>query len=584
VCDALKGVLADPLSALLTTLQSTLDPYVGQNHIPLDPLEGERAVAAAVSRKDVDLVNFNTNKWVKMVDADLVDGMLGAPQDKDWLVAGPKINQYVNDLTGGSGELDLAVGRLFADGGTVFSAATTIMDVSIRVVNVWLGGLNTFTTFNPMNVLSNFTLYHEMALAELDGIVDIEIALSSPTGTGAVVQPGVKVAPVTELVKVKTGMTDLFVNASTFLAFDNDRVNALQLGSIFATPYECIFSTLYAGNITSLRMTLRDILAPSYGPFSATGEGIGRMVKSLTDAAFVMYESTLLKAAPAMFETTLRGAANDALTTFLDQPFAARCPNNITYPVGREHSGASSGDRDAGTRSSSAGGGGGGNNAGGNDGEGQGDTGGGNGIHYFDFNSSEYVTMLRDLVSGFVANKTEDEQLSGLNEAVVDGLTNTTGTPGTLSWPLALNVNASAGPLGVIVIKIENVSLRNLNTVHDVVALEPIAAHELHNEFKMGTPRPLLFYADILLDISGGESLNLHNHFSVGAGLHDLSAVLDLVLFLDMIKVKMLRLDQVMIYQCWIAALGGAFISKANATFDRFSLDIDCEMCTSPGE
>ena len=138
-------------------------------------------------------------------------------------------------------------------------------------------------------------------------------------------------SPVTENIKITTGLKNLYMNASTLVAIVEEYLYALQVGGFYETPADCIFAALYAGNVTAMRMTLDDIADPVYETVN-TGEGVAYVVKSLTDAVFLMYEKHVLGILPSLLETTARQAANDALQKFLDQPFQERCPR-IVYPT-----------------------------------------------------------------------------------------------------------------------------------------------------------------------------------------------------------------------------------------------------------
>ena len=538
VCTALKDVISDSLNELIGTFSTTLEQYVGRAHVENDPLLAEKRMNASGEAAGIPLLDFRTNSWFQMIEKDFIDGTLGKKAGSDNHL---KINEYMNNLTDNTGELDLALGDLLPNNGEVVNAQGTIVDFKLNIKKIWLGGLNTFTHFDFMNSISAYTLSHQLGLERLDGIIDLEITLAQPTAPGSLVT-GIA-APVTESVQVTTGLRDLFINVSTLLAINIDYLYALQVGGFFVSPKDCIFAALFEGNVTAMKVTLTDLLNPAFKTGLNTGPGVLYVVENLVNAVFEMYEKHLLGVLPNALETTVREEANRALKDYLDQPFQERCPR-IEYPTGPPV------------------------------------------IVDFNEKGGLYAKIQNIVQSEVLRDKVSErtkETRSPLNDLIIDPLTKEqSGTFGTLKWYDLIDVDIDGKKLGKIVIKLQNVSLRNVDTVHNVEALTPVpnSSHVLHNKISIGAPRPLKLHADILLAASDGD-LSFYNKLSISFDANNLTVIGDVLAKIDRFKLEMVRLDQILLYPCWLATLHSAAVETLEATYTSVGLNVDCEKCSS---
>ena len=127
---------------------------------------------------------------------------------------------------------------------------------------------------------------------------------------------------VAERVTVKFGVEDLKAVASILLAVDEAKLGDVSLGSLLDTEniFSCFLSTLHMVQIPALSVEVSDMQPPTLEGF--VSPGIDRVVSSSVDAAFLMYKSTFLEAAPGFFQ--------DAVGSFLNKIFSEKFPVDAT--------------------------------------------------------------------------------------------------------------------------------------------------------------------------------------------------------------------------------------------------------------
>ena len=94
--------------------------------------------------------------------------------------------------------------------------------------------------------------------------------------------------------QLAVSFSNLNVDASTFLSVSRDRVLHLRLGSVVASPVECLGSTIDDLEISKFLATIADVDEPQFSGFLSSG--IDRLFSQATHIAFLMYEETMLAA------------------------------------------------------------------------------------------------------------------------------------------------------------------------------------------------------------------------------------------------------------------------------------------------
>jgi hypothetical protein len=195
----------------------------------------------------------------------------------------------------------------------IYYGEDRLSKTSIRINSVRVTGLDTMTTFNPLIEIGQYTFLNELKWDRLSIAFDLTLDIGTSTLDESILINETPVK-ITENVTISLDLERVVVNASIFLAIDQNKFDTLPLGSLLKDPVVCFLSALDVMEISGLGVSLGQFSQPVADGFDSPG--LDRIVKTLIEAAFQAYEPTLTRAVPYFFQVPIR---NFIKSNFLDK-------------------------------------------------------------------------------------------------------------------------------------------------------------------------------------------------------------------------------------------------------------------------
>jgi len=468
----------------------------------------------------------------------------------------------------------------FAGDGVMFEEENRLTNTKITLNSVKLFGIDTFSRFQPLNPIGNYTLQNELSWEYINFELDATISVKASRAPDSIIlNPGSK--DVMERVTITFGVENLDAVASFLLAINQDVFESLKAGSLlnFDDLVPCIMSALFQVDTPAFSISLSDIKEPVLDNF--VSPGLDRLATGAALAAFQVYEPLLLKSAPAFFQIAVRGVLNDKIQEIIEGYRAIDCPqvDVDAYP------GSYIDFRDLMLDPESS------SSMGGNGTEPYGDV-----IHtvYTDFND-------RFIIPG-------EDGLPKINDAIRPATAAQSGKEGALAFLDPFNFvmeNATSFKSLVekAVLKSSSIVVSNLDTITQPLDLLSVAgAHNLNSAFRLGavSDRPLTVSTDMHVKIEGEDSpLSVDNAFEITITLQN-SLAFDIIVYSMKEKFLEFRLMDILNLHCWLAVLPtpdinaqgylvdpssykGFDLSQLEVAIDALDFDIKCTKCTSFG-
>lgn len=319
ICEELQSLSETLVTDVLKGVDGRMEEYMSAP--PSDPLRSEGALVIPENIKIVDFQDKTT--WKKWLDQMLDDAMtfLTKRVEDDTYGNEMNVNALIreNFLEDGAFLLDVDGDLTLYEGHDKFLQSTILLD-SVKVF-----GLDTLRSFEPLVDVGKYTLQNEFSFRYLTMEVDITMELKPSTKPDSIFvnRDGSGVAAgrsgISEKVKIKFGVEDLNATAAILLAVDENKLGGVSLGSLLDTEniFGCFLSTLFGVQVSALSVEVGNMQPPTLEGF--VSPGIDRIVTKSVDAAFLMYKSTMLNAAPGFF----RLAVTDFLNKMLLESFPA---------------------------------------------------------------------------------------------------------------------------------------------------------------------------------------------------------------------------------------------------------------------
>ena len=507
------------------------------NPEPSSPTLGQAGALAQATAEGVTVLDFNTHPLFE----------LALP-----LLESLDVADLISALTSGTGRLSLAQ-PFGAD--SLVDAASAI-NVTLDVSRMQVSGLDTLQRVELFHVLGPHVFQTSLGASQLVMEMELSLIVELPFGFGKI----------DETFNVSAGVVDLNATVAALLAINQGRLDPMQLGSILATPVDCLVSLIYAADVTQLRATVTDIINPVVTGLidSATST----VISSLSDAIMEIYEPGVIHKLPVLLDTTIKTIVNEQIDTLLSPDISRACSALSSLPPE---------------------------------------------------NLLDFLKTPQELVDIGLPDDTLDQAFSAIESLVgdveVDGLNTSklngdmiksvteaqSGIAGTLTFPALVDVYAERTFFGDFGLKVTNLTLTNLDTLHDVHIARPLGSQLLGNQLRMGrAPRPLTFAFSVELTMKGRIFLdlisqtemempfenNIHNKADIELSVYDLFALVELALYLDLSMAKFLATDQLLSLNCWLSTLrpkAGLYFPQANFSVDHFDLHVHCHECSSPG-
>jgi hypothetical protein len=282
------------------------DPlYAERNYVPPDGVSLLRFSTDSNSTSDADSIGQFVIDAIVQQDS-LLNGMVEDPQSPTG--QNLEINVFLRDnFLDENGTVSLTFDDWEIESGefnpVIFDEEDKLSKNSIRINGVRVVGLDTLTTFVPLIEIGEYTFRNELRWDRLSLALDLSITIETTTVDDPIL---VSPTPVTimENITVSLDLERIDVNASIFLAIDQNKFDTLPLGSLLKNPIVCFLSALDTLEVSGLEVSLGQFSEPVITGF--VSPGFEHLVATLVDAAFIAYEPTLTRAIPYFFQVPVR--------------------------------------------------------------------------------------------------------------------------------------------------------------------------------------------------------------------------------------------------------------------------------------
>ena len=214
------------------------------------------------------------------------------------------INRVVDSaLKSSGGVLNISTGDM-----TLITVDSDVISMRINVSWFAVSGLDTFTSFDVLEPISNFTIRNLLAMDRIECQVGVVIELEAGEGElngiyaaqGMLPQSTAKAPRPSEIEHVVLSVTakDISLNISALFAFDGELFGNLPLSSMYDDFVGCTLRSLIAANVSALRFSTQHL-----SPFSITGfvsSGLDHLSAELMESIDLMFYDSLLRALPAL--------------------------------------------------------------------------------------------------------------------------------------------------------------------------------------------------------------------------------------------------------------------------------------------
>jgi len=230
-----------------------------------------------------------------------------------------KVNSiFRENLLNEDGVMILELSKLsMLNEGELYSGTDMLTETTAKLTEVRLKGLDTLTKLQAFEAIGKYTLETSLEWTELSIECDLELKMKPSSADDAVIISNND--QVVESVTIKTGIKGLKLNAGLLLVLELDKIDDVELGSILYTEriVGCILSVVNRMEFSTLSLVVDDIVEPTMSGFLSPG--IDRVVNTIVDAAFVMFEPSVLRALPGVFDTMLKEMLNTMITDFRNE-------------------------------------------------------------------------------------------------------------------------------------------------------------------------------------------------------------------------------------------------------------------------
>eukprot|EP00928_Gymnodinium_smaydae_P036659 TRINITY_DN2559_c0_g2_i2.p1 TRINITY_DN2559_c0_g2~~TRINITY_DN2559_c0_g2_i2.p1 ORF type:complete len:1699 (+),score=423.74 TRINITY_DN2559_c0_g2_i2:2-5098(+) len=511
-----------------------------EERMAADPVQGPPALVDLTQGIPAMLISRANSFLSKPTEVALPNGSVGRDLG---------VNALVRQLLNGTGTLRLALNE---DIGNASSDPVTHSELALNAVT--LSGLDTFTRFDVLNVLSQWTLAPAVALREIGAVVEFTLSLLPPSD---VTVPGTGVA-LMQAFTLSSGVRAPSIESGLLAALELERALDLQVGPLMSDPLSCGISTMYAANITELTLTMEHVARPVLDGLLDVANSA--YVQGLVDGAFLSYESPVLAATPNYVNTEVRALANEKLASFVAN---ASCPPPVPF-------------RDP--------------------------------PLLVDFQTSETFTFARTMLQNGLTPDLLNEAIRNFTDRGTIHVQDLIDYQGI--------VEDIFGDKNVT-FRIANLRLAGLDSVDELRLLEPLqqgSPYVLKNSLGLGGARPrevplgesgevfdrrlrvigdtLRLEVDFLLRVANvnGDSAvadGMENNLTFSLGLNHVHLLLAVLAKVDVARVARFRLRHLTVADCYLALLapdlpGGSLrIEDAQVLFNELGIAVNCHSCSS---
>jgi len=203
------------------------------------------------------------------------------------------INVMVRKAVGESGILKMKMAMPVLSG-----KAGPVDDVGVSIMDIEIGGLDSFTEFRVLDPLSKWTQEYAIGMRELSVFASIQGSLISDIPIDIVgSQAELSNLRFNTTVNISLGLKGLGFGAAQLIAFDIGSLKALKTGQVLSEPL-CLMTPLVSANLSKLSLSLEDLPLPKIS--GLIGPGMDALVNELMSALFRLLKAPTLKALPRL--------------------------------------------------------------------------------------------------------------------------------------------------------------------------------------------------------------------------------------------------------------------------------------------
>jgi len=327
--DAVSGSITSALRGASNVVNPYTDPNFGQEN---DLIDSE--VAAFQKAKNIDNTGIdfsNTNSPVGgIIDflITLVDRFLSSEVEDTENTDGKSRDLGINTLLRGN---VLDEDRKFVwEEEIVLYDNNTALDVKLTLERAEILGLDTFTSFEPLQAISQtLSSNFEIPSLRFDIILGVELGTGSNPENDALLMFIPK--KFTDRISLSFEFTDIFLNTSAYIILEESKLENINLGSFLNTTnlLPCSLASMKEFRLDELTASI-DINTPRMDRF--IDEAIGALMNNIFDAISFMSDAILANALPRYLSTTGKQNITDIAKFAIQNITAEECPTFSSTP------------------------------------------------------------------------------------------------------------------------------------------------------------------------------------------------------------------------------------------------------------
>ena len=420
----------------------------------------------------------------------------------------------------------------------LFRGNDRLTETTMTLHTVKVFGLDTFTKFDSLQEIGKYTLQNQISWDYLSAEFHIELDVKPSNRSDAILTDPNSNGFV-ENIRVDFAIDNVDVVASLLLEIDELALGALQLGPLLHSSniMPCLLSVVHNAQVAGLNFNVGNISEPTLYDFISPG--IDRVITDSVKAAYAMYLGVLMKAIPAIFQTSIRNVLNkNVITKYLKNSHDSGCLQveaveeyvdfrDLLLPPAQSQADGGSGRQQYG----------------------------------------DLAYTLFELVQNQVLSPDSNGFLA-VNNMLRTMTEKQSGTPGTLQFPSEIVSFAKTGIqnnqvrsfMDKFELKLSDARLENLDIFKSPasILLPTDSPYELGNLLTMGpaTDRPLNLTVGVQMVLDGTDSpLSMNNTIDLSIALP--SAMINTSLFMTVVASKLLHfpLHDILDYNCWLATI-----------------------------
>ena len=557
LCDELRKLVEEQGNGFLQQAREVLAVETSASVSLLAAEQSLVAATSAVQLLDYKALDDSVGPWLVDVIQEAQEALLQVDADTGSLAVNALLRENF---------LDAETGAL-----TLSNLDQLLLDRHDRLTEtkiVWQGltivGLDTITSFRPLVAIGSHTLQTQLQWEALEFQIQLQVRMQPSTLPDSLVLNPNPDTTIVEDIVVTVGLRKFGFLVAVLLALDQTQLGDLELGSLLESSHllSCFLSVVHRLQLAGLQVTIDSIDDPTLQGF--VSPGIDRIVSSMVETAFSLYEPMMLRAAPGLVQEFAVDWINDFLDELgqdsvcplveaRDQPLDFR--DLLLEPDEARVLGGS------GTRP-------------------YGDLG----------------PLLYGLVQDRLLTPLIDGQIP-FTENLVKPLTkNQSGEEGTIrletlvSW--IFESIATEAVIREFVLRLDDLRIDNLDAINPPLKLlYPSAKPQVvENVISLGTAvNPLQASVDLFLSLdSSAEPLSLNDALTLSASLDQSTIEADLMVMMAEANLLQFPMRDVLSWECWLATLvdddsSGATLDRLAILLSTLRLDMSCSNCTSPG-